>query len=202
VTVGVLVKRHFDKKKNAAASHADIDAANSPQANVDSEAGFSEPRQDFNDTSWGGPVSNRQYTDNELQGAADSIQELNNRGESVITVTQTQDGRVVVSSNNQIPTPDQRAEAQRIFGDDVEIVGGTTRTNADGATGNHSEQRGIQYLGDDANGARQASSHNSCDGCANAQDEAGVINVTGTAADNGGIITRPLDLSLAPDHTD
>ncbi|MEL7451770.1 MAG: hemagglutinin repeat-containing protein [Pseudomonadota bacterium] len=143
-----------------------------------------------------------QFSDTELQGAADRLHSLNPRGESVITVTQTPNGRVIVSSNNQVPTQAQIIEAKRLFGDDVEIVRGTTRTNAPGPTGSHAEQRGIQQAGEDAAGSRQASSHNSCDGCVQAQSEAGVTNVTGAAEDNGGVFSRPRDPSKAPDPED
>ena len=132
-----------------------------------------------------------------LQGVADSIQSmltgpaLNRR---VTTVTETADGKIVVSNTDGVPTPAQRAEANRIFGEgNVEFVSGGQTTNAAGSTGHHAEQRAIQYLGDDARGSTQASSHYSCDGCATAQSEAGINNITGNAADNGGKIGRPLE---------
>ncbi|WP_341368896.1 filamentous hemagglutinin N-terminal domain-containing protein [Yoonia sp. BS5-3] len=149
-----------------------------------------------------GTPNNVGFSNAQLQGAADSIQsQLNGPAANlrVTTVTQAQDGRIIVSTTGGLPTPAQRAEAQRIFGDDVEFVSGGTTTNAVGSTGHHAEQRGIQYLGDDAAGATQASSHYSCDGCAAAQSNSGITNITGNAADNGGQIGRPLDPSQAPD---
>ena len=144
----------------------------------------------------------RRFSAEELQGAADRLHSLNARGESVITITQTPNGRVIVSANNQVPSQAQIAESRRLFGDNVEIVRGTTRTNAPGPTGNHAEQRGIQHAGEDAAGSLQASSHNACDGCVTAQSQAGVTNVTGSAADNGGVFSRPRDPSKAPNSQD
>uniref|UniRef100_UPI003D0CACC4 hypothetical protein n=1 Tax=Sedimenticola sp. TaxID=1940285 RepID=UPI003D0CACC4 len=137
------------------------------------------------------------YSSSKLQVAADSIQgQLTGPAADrrVTTVTQTADGRVVVSTTGGLPTPAQRAEAEKIFGEgNVEFVSGGKTTNATGPTGHHAEQRAIEYLGDDAAGSTQASSHYSCEGCAAAQSNAGVTNVTGNAADNGGQIGRPLN---------
>ena len=141
----------------------------------------------------------QRWTNNQLQTAADTIHNVipsgtPGRTNSVTTVTVATNGRVVISANGRIPSPAQRAVAEQIFGSgNVEFVRGTTRTNAPGPGGHHAEARAIEYLGVDANGSRQASSHFACNTCDARQLGSGVNNVTGSAAQNGGNVTRPLD---------
>jgi len=108
-----------------------------------------------------------------------------------ISVTVTPGGRVVVSQARQLPSPAARARAREIFGENVEFVGGTTRSNAPGLRGGDAEARAIQHLGSEAQVARHATTHYACPHCEARQNAAGVINVTGTRSQHGQI-TRPI----------
>ena len=94
-----------------------------------------------------------------------------------------------------MPGPKSRKMAQYIFGEDVEFVRGGKSTNYKGVTdgNNHAEARGIQYMLDNdisTEGARQSVSHYSCIDCEAKQEKHDIINITGNASDNNGIISR------------
>ncbi len=108
-----------------------------------------------------------------------------------ISVTATPAGRVVVSQVGRVPGVAARATATEIFGEDVEFVRGTTGGNAPGALGHHAEARAIHFLGDGAEGARQAASHYACPQCEARQNAATVMNLTGTQSQHGRI-GRPI----------
>lgn len=136
-----------------------------------------------------------QWSNAELQAAADSISHAAFGANGVtgvpISVTVTPGGRVVVSQARQLPSSAARARAREIFGENVEFVGGTTRGNAPGLRGGDAEARAIHFLGDEAQGARQATTHYACPHCEARQNAGGVINVTGTQSQHGQI-TRPI----------
>ena len=135
----------------------------------------------------------RGLTRDGLQKAIDDIHaaEFGSRGGGIpMSVTVTRDGRVVVSQVGKKPGPKARAKARDLFGDDVEFVAGTTGGDATGVNGFHAEARAIDYLGDDAAGAVQATTHNACPTCQIRQEAAGIENVTGNASDNLGQIKR------------
>jgi len=111
------------------------------------------------------------------------------------TVTVTPSGKTIVSAAAALPPKTVRTKANELLGDDVEFVRGGKSGNAAGDSGHHAEQRGIKAAGSEANGSKQASSHFACEGCATAQSQAGVKNITGTAAENGGKISRPINCS-------
>ncbi len=140
--------------------------------------------------------SPQQWSDAELQSAVDTIHQAQFPGQGKgipITVTVSENGRVVVTQVGKKVGPAARAKAEEIFGPgNVEFPAGTTGGNAAGEAGFHSEARGIKGTGEEAQGARQASTHYACDQCAARQAKAGVVNVTGTAAEHGGKITREI----------
>ena len=108
-----------------------------------------------------------------------------------MTLTVTPSGRIILSKVGGVPGPKARAAAEAIFGKgNVEFVKGGKGASAPGANGHHAEARAIQYIGKEAKNAKQATTHNACDKCAERQTEAGVKNVTGTAKENGGKVTR------------
>ncbi|VTR96996.1 polymorphic toxin-type HINT domain-containing protein [Tuwongella immobilis] len=141
----------------------------------------------------GVPVA--QWSNAEIQAAVDSISraafEANGVTGVPISVTVTPTGRVVVSQARQVPSIAARERATEIFGDIVEFVRGNARSNAPGLNGGHAEARAIQYLGAEAQGSRQATTHYSCGPCEARQNAAGVINITVTGAQYGQI-TRPI----------
>ena len=109
------------------------------------------------------------------------------------------DGKVVVSQVGRVPGNAARARAIDLLGDDVQFVRGTTAGNAPGVRGGDAEARAIHFLGPNASGARQVSTHFACGYCASRQGAAGVINLTGTAAVEGtGEIGRPLTYEQLP----
>lgn len=132
----------------------------------------------------------------DLQTAVDSIHVAAFEGQGggfPMALTVTDEGQVVVSQVGRIPGPASRARAMDLLGSDVEFVGGTAAGNAAGLRGGDAEARGISFLGSDATGARQVSTHYACDYCAARQTSAGVVNLTGTAAVEGqGRIVRPM----------
>lgn len=141
----------------------------------------------------------RHITDDEMQAAIDSIHEASfgprGRGSVPQTLTVTPDGRIILSEIGRKPHPRAVATARRLFGDDVEIVDGSTRTNGPGPTGDHAEQRGGHHadeglFGGIPPGTRQASSHYACPDCENYQNQHGINNVTGNASDHDGQVTR------------
>lgn len=107
-----------------------------------------------------------------------------------MTLTVTPSGRKVVSSVTQVPGPRAREAATKLLGEDVEFVRGTSSTDAPGLRGADAEARGIQYVGNESIGARQASTHYACQFCEARQKEAGVINVTGVERDHGRITRK------------
>jgi RHS repeat-associated protein len=131
------------------------------------------------------------WSDAQLQAAVDSIYNAAFSANGVtgvpISVTVTPGGRVVVSQARQVPSVAARARAIEIFGENVEFVRGTTGSNAPGLAGNHAEARAIHYLGTEARGARQATTHYACPPCEARQNAAGVINITGTQSQHGQI---------------
>jgi hypothetical protein len=135
------------------------------------------------------------WSDAQLQAAADSISHAAFGANGVtgvpISVTVTPSGRVIVSQARQVPSVAARARAREIFGENVEFVRGTTGSNAPGLRGGDAEARAIHFLGDEARGARQATTHYACPECEARQNAAGVINVTGTQSQHGQI-TRPI----------
>ena len=140
------------------------------------------------------PTNAHKWNDLELQSAVDQIHVAEfgaGKGKGIpISVTATKNGRVVVSQVGKKPGPKARAKARELFGGDVEFVKGTTGGNAPGVRGHDAEARAIEYLGADAQGARQATTHYACPHCEVRQVNAGVTNVTGTQSQQG-TITRP-----------
>jgi RHS repeat-associated protein len=131
-------------------------------------------------------------SDAELQHATDRIHEAQYGDDAYaasrnpMTLTETPGGRLVLSRVKGIPGPAARAMTDEIFGEgNVEFVEGGERANAPGAKGHHSEARGIQRVGDEAAGGRQASSHYACPTCEVRQGEAGIRNITGTKSQAG-----------------
>jgi hypothetical protein len=126
-----------------------------------------------------------------MQTAIDLIHEAafgpKGRGSVPQTLTVTPEGRIILSEVGRKPNPKSVAAAQALLGPNVEVVAGTTSTNAPGPAGDHAEQRGGLNV---PPGSRQASTHYACDNCAAFQQQNGIKNVTGTAADHGGQITR------------
>ncbi|BEP41579.1 hemagglutinin repeat-containing protein [Variovorax sp. V15] len=140
-----------------------------------------------------------EWTTAERQAAIDQIQgalpEGIARRQNPSTLTMETDGTLILSRVGGMPTPAQRELANQIFGEgNVKFVAGGKSANADGEAGHHSEARGINAA-DNPSGAIQVTSHFACDSCAARQALANVINLTGTAAANGGVIGRPLDLT-------
>ena len=144
------------------------------------------------------PTANNpfEWSNARLQGAVDSIhaaQFPGGGGQGVpISVTVTPGGRVVVSQVGRVPGQAARAKAIEIFGENVEFVRGTTGGNAPGVAGSHAEARGINFLGEEAQGAKQATTHYACPPCEDRQVTAGVENITGTQSQQGQI-TRPIN---------
>ncbi|ABS26527.1 CARDB domain-containing protein [Anaeromyxobacter sp. Fw109-5] len=139
------------------------------------------------------PATVLPWSDEQLQSGIDAIHraQFGNGGQGIpMAVTVTPAATVVVSQVGQVPGPAARAKATEIFGPQVRFVRGTTSSNAPGEAGQHAEARGIHFVGEEAQGARQASSHFACPQCEARQQEAGIINVTGTASQQGRI-TRP-----------
>ena len=66
-----------------------------------------------------------------------------------------------------------------------EFVEGKLAGDAPGPGGYHLEACAINYLGDAANSARQASTHYACESCEVRQAAARVINVTGFKSQQG-----------------
>lgn len=138
------------------------------------------------------PNPSRRLTDGELQSAIDIIHEAEFPGSTgnriPMSLTQTEDGRLVVSTVGAKPGFRARKAASELLGDKVEFVDRTTGNNAPGTRGADAEARAIQYLGPSAKGARQACTHYACEFCEARQVQAGVVNVTGTKAQHGTIV--------------
>lgn len=116
---------------------------------------------------------------------------------SPTTLSVSPEGQVVLSRLKQVPSQQQIAAAEDIFGQGGVInVRGTTRTNGTGPTGDHAEMRGAEYFRANnlsTQGVKQASSHYACrKGCEAAQAEAGINNITGFESVHGKI-ARPLN---------
>jgi hypothetical protein len=129
----------------------------------------------------------------EMQSAIDRIHEaqFGKGGQGIpMTLTVTPSGRVILTQVGQRPGPNARAKANEILGERVEIPEGTTRLNAAGEGGTHSEARGLQAAGSEAENAIQATTHYACDHCAARQQGANVTNVTGTKAEHGRITRK------------
>jgi hypothetical protein len=135
------------------------------------------------------------FSDEELQAAIDQIHAAQfgpGKGKGIpYAVTVSRSGRVVISAVDQKPGPYAVAKAREIFGEDVEIVEGTARTHAPGPGGQHAEARGLQHLGDDAEGARQLATHHACENCEQRQVDQNVVNGTGVRSQQGQIV-RPM----------
>ena len=115
-----------------------------------------------------------------------------NGGGGPITVSVTPEGRVVLSQVGRKPGAKAIEKAEEIVGKgNVEVINGTTRTNAPGVRGQDAEARGIHFLGPDARMSKQFSSHYACEFCDERQLLQGIINPTGTAAQIGGQIKIP-----------
>jgi hypothetical protein len=142
-----------------------------------------------------------ELTNPEIQAITDLLQDrLPNhpirRKNNVTTVTVTSEGRVVISKNGGKPSDTQIKLANEIFGEgNVDIVQGRGR-NAPGDNGHHAEPRGLRAIEDVSEeipgGTRQGSSHYACVPCEGTQNNANVINITGTKTVHG-TIQRPLD---------
>lgn len=112
---------------------------------------------------------------------------------SLATRTATGEQVLLVSANNGVPTPALQSHIQsslQAAGIDLEVVfvGGRGRTLAGSATGNHAEQRAIQFAQQEGYTIEtQFSSHHACRSCNIEQNNAGVANPTGRADVNGGV---------------
>ena len=104
-----------------------------------------------------------------------------------ISVTQAQNGIVVVSKNNSVLGKKSIAKAREIFGDDVLIPSGKGKNynnalyEATTASPKHAEPRGIQALlsnGIDPHYARQATTLMSCEDCLGLQKDYKMNNLT------------------------
>ena len=110
-----------------------------------------------------------------------------------MSITVTQEGKVVLSKVRGTLPPKSIAKANEIFGEgNYEVVRGGVTSNAQtsgikGLNGHHSEARAIQYLGDEASGARQATTHYACPTCETRQIGMDVQNITGTKTATGKI---------------
>ena len=112
------------------------------------------------------------------------------------TVTVTPDGKVLISQNSSAVDPASRDRAQQIFGDNVIFIPGGQNVKMPGLPdnyGNHAEVKGIYYLNNNdisTEGAKQFSSHYSCDSCQSQQRSNGVLNYTGYASDHNNVQKR------------
>jgi RHS repeat-associated protein len=103
-----------------------------------------------------------------------------------MTITVTPQGKIILSQVGGHPSPKARAAAEAIYGKGgVDFVRGGKTT-----AGHHSEVRGANGAADSVAGSKQYTTHFACDSCAAQQSQLGIQNMTGTAAQNGGRITR------------
>lgn len=133
-------------------------------------------------------------------GLNDSIKKSKNgvpyNGGPRQTITVTTDGKVIISQNSSAVNSASRAVANKIFGDDVIFVKSgknNMRPGMEANLGNHAETKGIYWVesnGGSTEGAKQVSSHYSCDSCRDTQRSTGVMNYTGNASSHNGVQKR------------
>ena len=139
-----------------------------------------------------GPSDFYNWADYDLQKAVDKIHtaqygyNTQNGRLNPITLTLTENNRVILSQVSKKPGPLARTMAEQIFGN-VEFVAGQEVSNVPMLNGHHAEPRGIKYADLEVTNAKQASSHYACPTCEATQNSAGVINVTGFKSVTGTI---------------
>jgi RHS repeat-associated protein len=142
------------------------------------------------------PKNAYKWSNPSLQQAVDQIHYAQFKGAPYgkkvpITISVETSGQVTLSQVRTKPGARAIEEAKTVFGEaNVRVVTGTTKANAPGEAGFHSEARGIQSVGPRAPGTKQASTHYSCTKCEARQDKEGIINITGNQSQTGTIV-RP-----------
>lgn len=126
----------------------------------------------------------------QAQSANDAVQSIHGatsgRKETVLTLSFTPKGRVILAANRGGVPPKARVLAQEIY-PNVEFVPGGSAHDAPGPEGWHAEPRSGQGL---PPGTYQASSHYSCEQCEAFQRAMGIINVTGFRSVTGTVVKK------------